>query len=142
LVPITTFTLDGETETATGSTTVTVAEADLVVSACEVAFTVTVGGAGTEAGAVYRPALVIAPQAAPAQPAPAILQVTAVFAVPVTVALNCRLAPVSTFAKVGETETAIGDTTVTTAEADLVTSACEVAVTVTVGGFGTLAGAV
>jgi hypothetical protein len=66
-----------------------VAEADLVVSACEVAVTVTIAGLGIAAGAVYSPPLVMAPQVAPAQPAPEILQFTAVFAVPVTVALNC-----------------------------------------------------
>jgi hypothetical protein len=87
--PVTTFAVDGETATDVGGTTVTVAEPDLVVSACEVAVTVTVAGFGIAAGAVYRPPLVIAPQVAPAQPVPEILQFTAVFAVPVTVALNC-----------------------------------------------------
>jgi len=85
---------------------------------------------------------VIVPQAVPAQPAPEMLQVTAVFAVPVTVALKSLLAPISTFADAGETDTVTGDTTVTTAEADFVVSACAVAVTVTVAGLGTAAGAV
>jgi hypothetical protein len=82
------------------------------------------------------------PHAAPLQPAPETLHVTAVFAVPVTFAVNTCLAPVTTFAELGDTETAIGDNIVTMAEADLLTSACEVAVTVTVAGFGTAAGAV
>jgi hypothetical protein len=43
---------------------------------------------------------------------------------------------------VGDIETAIPVTTVTVAVADFVESACEVAVTLTVGGFGTVAGAV
>ena len=84
----------------------------------------------------------IAPQAAPAQPVPEILQFTAVFVVPVTVAVNCCLAPGTTLATDGETETATGSTTVTMAEADLVVSACEVAVTLTVAGVGTEVGAV
>jgi hypothetical protein len=43
---------DGETETATARMIVTLAEADLLASACEVAVTVTVAGFGTDAGAV------------------------------------------------------------------------------------------
>jgi uncharacterized protein (DUF2237 family) len=142
LAPITTFAEDGETETATGGNTVTVAEADLLGSACEVAVTVTVGGVGTEAGAVYRPATVMVPHVGPLQPVPEIVQVTVVLIVPVTVAVNCCLAPVTTFAEDGDTETATGSNIVTVAEADLLGSACEVAVTVTVGGVGTEAGAV
>jgi hypothetical protein len=82
------------------------------------------------------------PHAAPLQPAPETLHVTAVLAVPVTLAVNTWVAPVFTFAELGDTETAIADNTVTVADADLVASACAVAVTVTVGGFGTVAGAV
>ena len=84
----------------------------------------------------------IVPHAAPLQPAPETLQVTAVFVVPVTVAVNCCEAAVATFVEVGETETTTGAITVTVAEADLVGSACEVAVTVTVAGLGTALGAV
>jgi len=58
-------------------------------------------------------------------------QVTAVLLLPVTVAVNCCVAPVISEAVVGEmaTETAV---TVTVAEADLVVSATLVAVTVKV----------
>ena len=84
----------------------------------------------------------MAPQVAPAQPVPETLQFTAVFVVPVTVAVNCCLLPVSKLGANGETETAIGSTTVTVAEADLLVSACEVAVTLTVAGVGTEPGAV
>jgi hypothetical protein len=57
--------------------------------------------------------------------------VTAVFEVPVTVAVNCWLCPGDRTGLVGEieTETATGCWTVTPAEAALVESAAEVAVT-------------
>ncbi len=84
----------------------------------------------------------IVPHAAPLQPAPERVQVTAVFVVPVTVAVNGCEAAVATLTEVGERETATGAITVTVAEADLVASACEVAVTVTVAGLGTALGAV
>ncbi len=64
--------------------TVTMAEPDLDVSALEVAVTMTWAGEGTVRGAVYTPPAVMDPFADP----PATLQVTAVFEVPVTVALN------------------------------------------------------
>jgi hypothetical protein len=121
---------------------VTVAFADFVASAVEVAVTITVAGLGIEAGAVYSPVALMVPHDAPLQPAPESVQVTAVLAVPVTVAVNCCWAPVVTFGESGETETATGATTVTTVEADLVASACEVAVTVTVAGLGMVPGAV
>jgi hypothetical protein len=68
---------------------VTVALADLLVSAAEVAVTLTSAGLGTFPGAVYKPVEVIVPQAKPVQPAPVTLQMTPVFVDPVTVALNC-----------------------------------------------------
>jgi hypothetical protein len=68
-------------------TTVTVAEPDLVGSACEVAITVTFAGFGTIAGAVYTPADEIVPLLAP----PLTLQVTAVFVVRVTVAVKVNV---------------------------------------------------
>ena len=60
-----------------------------------------------------------------------------------TVALNCWLCPVWTETKVGEMEIAKGGgaVMVTLAELDLVESACETAVTLTVPGLGTAAGA-
>ena len=58
------------------------------------------------------------PQAAPVQPAPERLQVTPLFVVPVTVAVNCCCALIVTLGDAGETETAIGAVTVTAAEPD------------------------
>jgi hypothetical protein len=49
------------------------------------------------------------PQAAPLQPTPETLHVTAVFVVPVTVAENCLLPPAATWAVLGETFTEIAD---------------------------------
>jgi hypothetical protein len=72
--------------------TVTVAEMDLVESATLVAVTVTMGGTGTVAGAVYSPLAEIVPALALGST----LQVTAVLALPVTVAVNCCLPPITT----------------------------------------------
>jgi hypothetical protein len=102
--------------------TVTVAEADLVVSAALVAVTVYVPAV---LGAVYRPLVLTVPPVAD--------QVTAVFALPVTVAVNCCVPPVWTEADVGLTLTAPGggaEVTVTVADEDLVVSATLVALTV------------
>jgi hypothetical protein len=63
------------------------------------------------------------PQAEPLQPPPEMLQVTAVFVVPLTVTVNCWLAPVITWAVSGETLSATGPVMVTFALADLVESA-------------------
>jgi hypothetical protein len=49
------------------------------------------------------------PQAAPLQPTPVTFQVTAVFVVPVTVAVNCRCPPAATWAELGETLTEIAE---------------------------------
>jgi hypothetical protein len=57
-------------------------------------------------------------------------QVTAVFVVPVTVAVNCWVAPVSIVAESGLIEIETGAETVTVADADLVLSAALVAFTV------------
>jgi hypothetical protein len=81
------------------------------------------------------------PQAAPTQPAPATVHVTAVFVVPVTVAVNCCVPRRITVAEVGETVIATG-VMVTVAVADLVLSACEVETTVTLFGLGAVEGAV
>ena len=71
---------------------VTVAVADFVVSATDVAVTVKVrAGRGP---AVKRPAVDMVP--------PVAVQVTAVFAVPVTVAVNCWVWPGCSVALVGE----------------------------------------
>ena len=71
-------------------------------------------------------------------------QVTAVLLVFCKVAVNCCVAPVFNVAEVGEMEMLITAEVVIVswADADLVESACEMAVTVTVGGLGTVAGAV
>jgi hypothetical protein len=69
--------------------TVTVADADLVVSACETAATVTDAGLGTAEGAVYSPEVEIVPTVELPPATPFTCQVTAVLEVPVTVAVNC-----------------------------------------------------
>jgi hypothetical protein len=72
---------------------------------------------------VYRPEVVTVP--------PVTFQVTAEFEVPVTVAVNCRVADVCKDAEVGLTEIlTTGAATVTVADAFLVVSAALVAVTV------------
>ena len=68
--------------------------------ATEVAVTVTTAGFGTVAGAVYNPVLLTVPAVA--------VQVTFVFFVPATVAVNCAEADVMTFALVGESVTTTG----------------------------------
>ena len=73
---------------------------------------------------MYSPVLEIVPPVAD--------QVTAVLLVPVTVAVNCRVAPVCMDAEVGLMLTTTGGgtaVTVTAAEADFVVSATLVAVT-------------
>jgi hypothetical protein len=109
-----------ETDTG-GGVTVTVALANLVESAALVAFTVTEVLEVT-VGAVNRPELDTVPAVA--------VHVTEVLEEPVTVAVNCLVAPEATVADVGLTETLTGVTTVTLAVADLVVSAALVARTV------------
>jgi hypothetical protein len=121
---------------------VTAAFADFVLSAAEVAVTVTSGGLGNVAGAVYKPVEEIVPQDAPAQPVPLTLHVTLVFVAPVTVTVNCCLFPAATSIVVGEIFTATGGTIVTFAVANFVVSAADVTFTVTCAGVGTVVGAV
>jgi hypothetical protein len=83
---------------------VTIAEPDFVGSACDAAVTVTCDGFGAVAGAAYNPVAEIVPFAAP----PPTLQVTAVFEVPDTVAVNCCVPAGTTVAVAGETVTEIG----------------------------------
>src|ERR1700738_2664939 len=75
---------------------------------------------------------------------PLTCHVTAVLGEPFTDAVNCCVPKFVPVAGLGITVTE-GDgepvVTVTTAEADFEVSACDVAVTVTCGGFGTAAGA-
>jgi len=138
--PSATVAVPGETETATGAM-LTVALADLVTSDCDVAVTVMLPVLGAMDGAVYRPALLMAPQAAPVQPEPETLHVTAVLTVPLTLALNCCVAPAFRVVVAGVIATLTGGM-VTLADADFEASACETAETVTVFGLGATAGAV
>ena len=71
------------------------------------------------------------PHVAPLQPDPDTLQVTAVFAVPVTDASNCCVPPAGSVSSGGVTLTTTTGTIVTFAEADLVGSATLVAITLT-----------
>ena len=82
------------------------------------------------------------PHADPLHPVPATVQLTAVFDVFVTVAVNGCVAPVSNWTLFGEMVTATPATIVTVALPDLVGSATDVAVTVTCAGLGTVEGAV
>ena len=118
------------------------AEPVLDGSAALVAVTVTVDGDGTTEGAVYSPVASTAPQAGALHPAPCTLQVTAVFELPTTDALNCCIAPVTTEMLAGVTVTTTTGTMVTLAEAVLLGSAMLVAATVTLGGAGATDGAV
>ena len=82
------------------------------------------------------------PQALPEHPVPLRLHVTAVFVVLITVAVNCCVLPATTCAAVGEMLTATGGRIVTVADAALVVSSFDVAVTITCAGLGTVLGAV
>lgn len=122
----------------TGGLKVTVATEDFVLSATLVAVTVTVCCDATLAGAVYSPAALTLPL-----PAGLIDQLTLVFADPVTVALNCCVAPCPNVTVAGETLTVTGGGfNVTVAEADLLLSAALVAVIVTACCVAILDGAV
>jgi hypothetical protein len=139
----------GETDTLTGAVTVIVAEAVFEVSATDVAFSVTVAGLGAFAGALYVTEVVVAPlrvpQLLPLQPEPAKDHVTPLFCESsVTDAVNAVVPmPACTLELPGEIET---ETTglavrVIVATALFVVSVTEVAVSVTVAGFGTVPGA-
>lgn len=133
----------GEIETAVPpAVIVTEAEANLLLSAAEVAVTLTVGGVGIEEGAVYKPLEFTTPHVAPPQPGPDIDHVTAPFAVPFTLAVNCCVLSIGVLAEVGDTDTLTIEVVISTeADAYLVGSATDVAVTVTVGGEGNTDGA-
>jgi len=135
---------EGAIVTLTCALTVTNADAVLAGFATDCATRLKKGGLGGVIGAVYKPVESTVPQVVPTQPKPDTLQVTAVFCVPVTVAVNCCCAPVPTVACEGETvtPTELPDVTVTAAEAETVTSVRSVAVTDTVGGVGGIEGAV
>src|SRR5580698_6324425 len=88
VIPAVTLAVAGVTVTATGAATVTCAAADLVLSALEVALTVTVAGDGTVVGAVYTPAVEIMPTVELPPLTPLTLHVTVIFAVFVTAAMK------------------------------------------------------
>ncbi len=113
----------------------TEALADLLLSAALVAVTVTEGLLGRVAGAVYSPEVEMVPTVALPPAVPLTAQVTPVFVVPVTLAVNCCVEPVLTVADVGATATATvlaatGAGIVTLAVADFVGSATLVTFTV------------
>ena len=120
----------------------------MVVSRTELAVSVTVGFAGTVAGAIYVTAVLVCPESAPqpgAQALPAWVraQVTPWFTRSLTtLAVNCCAFDTFSDALVGEIVTDTGAVMVIVAFADLLVFETEVAVNVTVAGFGTLLGAV
>ena len=120
---------------------VTVAAADFVESAALTAVMVTAAGLGTDVGAVNSPLLLMIPHVAPEHPEPVADQVTLVFELPVTLALNCWATPTATEGFCGDTVTATTEFMVTAAAADFVASATLVAVTLTAAGAGAVAGA-
>src|SRR5580704_4363625 len=91
-----------DVSTGGGFRNVSVALADLVGSATLVAVTNSLFGEGMFRGAMNRPVVSIVPTCVLPLICPATDHVTAVFAVPVTVAVNCCDAPVTRFALVGE----------------------------------------
>jgi hypothetical protein len=100
---------------------------------------------GTPLGATYKPLVEINPTDWLPPAIPLTSQLTAVLGVPLTDAVNCCVPKSATVAAVGATVTepaTAAVVTVTVADADFVVSAWEVAVTVTCGGLGTVAGAV
>jgi len=114
----------------------TVVEADLEGSAVLLAVTLSVPPAGTAAGAVYRPALVIEPETA--------LQATLVsLLLPLAVAENCCCKPVSTVGLTGPMAPTLSlEAIVAVLVLDLLGSAWLVAVTVTLVLAGRSFGAV
>lgn len=111
-----------------------------------VALMVTLAGLGGVAGAANRPVAEMIPTTAFPPAIPLTLHVTAVFAEPVTVALNWLVPDGATVTVAGETVTVTGGPagacTVTLATPLADASAALVARTVTTAGLGTAAGAV
>lgn len=121
------------------------------MSAADVAVTITVGLVGVLVGAVYvtgAPLAVLVAEIVPhpgeqAAPPCVSVQFTPVLFVPVTVAVNACAWPTPTLAVEGETEMLTFCVMVIIADADMVASAAEVAVSVTVPAcVGGVAGAV
>jgi hypothetical protein len=144
-IPACTFAPAGDTDTAPAAVIVTVAAPDLVESATDTARTATVAGLGALAGAEYTPAVDIVPTVALPPVMPFTCHVT-VFVEPFTTVAEkaCVPDPACTIADDGETltDTTSGALVISTlAAADCVVSATDVAVTVTVGSAGGVAGA-
>jgi hypothetical protein len=107
----------------------TVAEPDTDEFATEVAVTVTLGGFGVTAGALYFPVESMVPQLAPLQPVPETLQeTTGIVPKGSPVAMNCCIPLSGTVVVLGETPMPLeAGVTKTTAVADLLVSATDVA---------------
>ena len=120
---------------------VTVADADTEGFASSVAVTATIGGVGAVFGAVYKPVELIEPQAIPAQPLPEMLQFTTPLAPPLEVVVNCIWPDGLTWGELGETVSDGALTMLAVATADADGSATAVALMLTWGGIGAVAGA-
>jgi hypothetical protein len=133
---------------------VTVADPESAPFACDTAVTVAVvvtllplpsDFVGTEPGARYKPLEEMNPTDWFPPGIPSTCQLTAMLGAPFTEAVNCVVPKFATVAALGDTPTedeAAAAVTVTVPDPDFVESAWEVAVTVTCGGLGTVAGAV
>ena len=93
--------------TVTDCATVTMAEPEAAGFATETAVTVTVAGLGMVLGAVYSPVALMVPTVALPPATPFTCQVTAVFVVPETVAVNWSVAPGLTVEEAAVTVTVI-----------------------------------
>ena len=105
LAPVATESVPGEIITCTSLSIVTLADPAAVVSAWLVAVMVAVGEEGNAEGAVYSPEESMVPTDEFPPVLPFTDQVTPVFVVPVTVAVNCCCSPRNTDTAAGETET-------------------------------------
>jgi hypothetical protein len=133
---------------------VTVAEPESALFAWETALTVAVVVTllplpsvfvGTPLGATYRPLVEMNPTDWFPPVIPSTSQLTAMLGDPFTDAVNCCVPKFATETALGDTLTELATAavvTVTVAEPVFELSFCEVAVTVTCGGFGTVVGAV
>lgn len=139
----------GVTSTVMSLVIVTVADTEAApppVMALAVAWMITVLFAGSSAGAVYSAAVALVDAMVPTTELPPAIPLTShEMLAPEAkqkVAVNVCICPSGTLAVDGETALVVPHEIVTLALADFVASATLVAVTVTVDGVGTLAGAV
>lgn len=126
----------GEIVTTMGGVTVTVALPTGFGATVLVAVIAKVCGNSKLAGAVYKPVASMVPTVALPPAMPLTAQVTVVVMVPVTVAVNCCIAPVAMLGVEGDTLTVMGVVMDTTVVATKEGSTTLVAVTVTVPGVG------